>query len=88
MKEGAIRSHGRLKAYADAYMEYEELRGWIIENGGEMLKSLRIMYGHGLRETAKELRVSPSFLSKVERGNEVMSAALASKVLDWLRDQK
>jgi len=41
-----------------------------MENFGETIRSLRIAQELGLRETASKIRISPAYLSRIERGKE------------------
>lgn len=50
---------------------------------GELLKKWRIMNELGLRDMAKDLGVSTSTLSRIERGENMDGASLA-KILKWL----
>ena len=41
-----------------------------MKNFGETIRNLRVAQDLGLRETAIKLRISPAYLSRIERGKE------------------
>lgn len=70
-----------LSAYAQSYLEYVQQRECIQGQAGNIARSMRHESGLSLRKYAERLSVSPSFLSKVERGKEALSPDLAGRML-------
>lgn len=48
-----------------------------------MLRKWRILSEYGIRETARGIGISPSTLSRVERGED-MDAKTLALILNWL----
>lgn len=76
---------GQFREYYDKHIEYEEVRQWIIEHGGESVKSIRERCGFSLRAFAQIMEISPSYLSKIERGKETLSPDFANRIGQWVR---
>ena len=65
--------------YALWYTEYSKVRDAMSKEAGAYIKEWREIHHLSLRRLAFVLNVSPSFLSKVERGKETISPELAGK---------
>lgn len=79
-----------LRQYTEAYKVYQERRASVEEFGGEMVKVIRTITKMSVRKFAVSLNVTPSYLSKVERGLEPISPELAARIVNILDepDQK
>lgn len=72
-----------MRRYVDAYDEYAERRATVNLFAGELVRWLRTLCKMSVRQFAAKVGVSPSYLSKLERGKETLSPELARTILDW-----
>lgn len=72
---------GTLKDYVTAYDAYQKQRESVMEFKGELARAVRVVNKMSIRKFAAILKVSPSYLSKVERGEEALSPELARTLL-------
>lgn len=75
----------KLKAVGDyirAHEEYETKRAAVNEFSGEWVKFLRTLCKMSIRQFAVKMGVSPSYLSKLERGKETLSPDFARELYD------
>lgn len=72
-----------LMDYVSKHEQYGTVRGVIGMHGGTWLREYRERRNISLREFAKQLDISFGYLSKVERGAEILSAELAAKFVAW-----
>jgi len=73
-----------LRAYIAAYDAYQCERVSVLALGGEMVRYLRGLTKMSVRKFAVAMNVSPSYLSKVERGTETLSPELARTICTLL----
>jgi len=71
----------RLHDYVSAYAAYEKERESVQCHARSVIRTLRALSKISLRRFALLLEVSPSYLSKVERSEEMMSAECAGRLL-------
>ena len=76
-----LRNLKSLQRYVAFYDTYQEERKEVGEFSGELIRGLREISGVSLRKFAAALNVTPSYLSKVERGVEVISPEMARRLL-------
>lgn len=71
--------------YAASFAEYQMRRENMAKHGGRWLRQTREESGESLRSFAERIRVEKSFLSKIERGLEVISPEIATRIVDIRR---
>lgn len=71
-----------LQEYVTAYDAYTARRERVAEFGGQMIRLYRDILKTSVRKLAAALDVTPSYLSKIERGLEPLSPDLARKILE------
>jgi predicted transcriptional regulator len=72
----------RLRDFMAAHEAYQVAKENIRRDGGPMLREWRKGKGVSLRAIARRLCVSPSYLSKVERGIEFITPELTLRILE------
>lgn len=73
-----------LSGYMDAAQRYEDQRAYIHAFANDAIADILAESGLSLRKLAEELRLSPSYLSKVERGKEMMSPETAKRLVAFM----
>ena len=78
-----VRDARLLTDYIEGAVRYSHLRKKIAERGGCIVREWRESQNISLRKMAQQLGVTPSFLSKVETGKEILSPELAAKIAGY-----
>lgn len=71
-----------LRRYVRRYDDYRETRDLMESLSAELVKEWRELTSMSLRKFAVAIGVTPSFLSKVERGLEPLPPEVARRILE------
>lgn len=70
-----------LMSYVSKFDEYQGVRYRISEAGADVARQMRQTAGMSLRRYADHLKISASYLSKIENGREALPPEIARRML-------
>ena len=77
-----------LSAYIQAAEDYESWRVEVRTMGGEYARLVRVSRNLSLNKFAAKIGVSASWLSKIERGLEILPVSVAEKLLQVIEEKE